>query len=96
MTRKQKQIEKLPFRVKLPANAKSPTNSIYKRYDIIAQENVLNSYDGDNTVYSTGPFVLQFQTGKTKRSIKTVQANDVRDTERLRDGSLGNVTGESL
>ena len=37
MTKRVKESEKRPFVITLPKGSKSPTNSIYKRYDIVSQ-----------------------------------------------------------
>lgn len=51
---------KYPHVVRLPKGSLSPTNSMYKRYDIVAQGAVLHSYlDTPLTLRSTQPFTLR-------------------------------------
>lgn len=51
MTRKQEQIEKMPFRVQLDRKN--------QKYTIIYQGHALNQYNGDKTVYSSEPFAIR-------------------------------------
>lgn len=51
--------EKYPFVVKLPKGSTSPTNSIYKHFDIMMQTKVVNTYsDIPTTVRCAEPFSL--------------------------------------
>lgn len=58
---------KYPHVVKLPHGAVSPTNSIYKHYDIVVQGAVLCRYlDAKYTIRSMQPFTLRYAlNGKT-------------------------------
>ena len=57
-----------PYIARLPKGAKSPTGSIYKRYDIVEQGAVLQSYvNGPDTVRSMQPFHIRvLVSGKVK------------------------------
>ena len=54
--------------VKLPKGSKSPTNSIYKRYDIVEQSRAVSQYEGvPDVVYCDKPFTLRVEVkGKIK------------------------------
>jgi hypothetical protein len=59
----------------LPKGAKSPTDSIYHRYDIIEQGAVLQSYaDGLGTVRSIRPFIIRVLLPNGK--IKDIHSRD--------------------
>jgi hypothetical protein len=59
-----------PHVVKLPKGSKSPTNSIYKTFDIVKQEAVVSTFsDAGLTVRSRLPFTLSVQVGKKVRTI---------------------------
>ncbi len=58
----------LPYSVKLPKDAISPTGSIYRDYDIVRQQAVLNTFaPHHSTVYSMKPFALRVLVGKTEK-----------------------------
>lgn len=68
MTR-QKRLVLYPHYVRLPAGAKSPTDSIYEQYDIARQSAVLCKFDGaPGIVRSSKSFVLRVKlpSGKIK------------------------------
>lgn len=51
------------FRLTIPPDSKSPTNSIYGRYDIVFQGSVLNTCGvGARVVYSAESFKLRYLT----------------------------------
>ena len=61
--------ERYPYFVKLPKGCKSPTNSIYTRYDIVKQGRVLSTFgNSEYTVRSAEPFTLRIllENGKEK------------------------------
>lgn len=56
-------VKDYPYKLKLPKKAKSPTNSIYKLFDIESQRNALQTFSKDShTLYSLKPFVVRFTT----------------------------------
>jgi len=65
---KQSFIQKHPHYIKLPKDARSPTDSIYYMYDIVKQGKVLSRWANDSyIVRSSEPFTLRFLTkGKVK------------------------------
>lgn len=68
MTR-QKRTVLYPHYVRLPAGSRSPTDSIYKQYDIARQSSVLCHFDGAPGVVRSGKsFVLRVKlpSGKIK------------------------------
>lgn len=61
--------EKYPHVVKLPKNSTSPTNSIYKHFDILMQTKAVNTYSNiPTTVRCAEPFTLEVKlpSGKVK------------------------------
>lgn len=59
-TKKPTRSVKYPHFIRLPKGCKSPTGSIYQRYDIVQQGRVLNSFaDSFATVRSAEPFTLR-------------------------------------
>lgn len=56
--RKAKIAEKFPHMVRLPKGSISPTNSIYKEFDIVHQTWALSNFIGSKTIRSRGPFTL--------------------------------------
>ncbi len=61
--------EKWPYYIHLPKGVKSPTNSVYKRFEIVSQGRVLNLFGPMlNTVRSAEPFTLRvlMPNGKVK------------------------------
>jgi len=59
--------KRCPYYITLPKDAKSPTDGIYKRYDIVRQGKVLEHLENSLTIRSSFPFTLQFTTkGKVK------------------------------
>ena len=56
--------QKRPFYINLPKGAKSPTNSIYKQFDIVTQGMALWSTENGRLIRSAKPFVLLVLVGK--------------------------------
>lgn len=54
---------KYKYYLMLPKDSKSPTESVYKRFDIEYQESVIDIYtNAPNKVYSMAPFTLKWTT----------------------------------
>jgi hypothetical protein len=49
------------YKITLPSGCKSPTNSVYKDFDIIEQSFALTSFKGARIIHSKGPFMLRYQ-----------------------------------
>jgi hypothetical protein len=76
MAKRLKRDELFPHVVRLPKDALSPTSSIYKHYDIVKQERVLNIFvDAPLVLRSSAPFVVRV---RTKRSVRNFNSKDMR------------------
>ena len=70
MTKRVKESEKRPFVITLPKGSKSPTNSIYKRYDIVSQGMALWHVTNGRVLRSAKPFTLLVEVnGKVKELV---------------------------
>ena len=71
MRKKLSFTQRFPHFVNLPKNSKSPTDSIYKRYDILHQTLVLWSQDTGYVVRSGAPFTLRVDVNGKIRDIES-------------------------
>lgn len=70
--KRKSEAEKFPHYIKLPKNSKSPTDSIYKRFDIKMQTKAVNSYSNNPTIIRCAhPFILTVQVGKKIKDIES-------------------------
>ena len=76
--RKPSRSQKYPHYVHLPKGCKSPTDSIYREYDIVSQGRVLNRFaDGMSTVRSSEPFTLRVMMPNGK--VKEIASKNEKD-----------------
>lgn len=52
---------KEPWKLILPKDAISPTNSVYRRFDIVIQSCCISSIANSHILHSAGPFTVRFQ-----------------------------------
>jgi len=64
--------QQYPHIIKLPKNAKSPTNSVYGRFDIVKQTKAVNTFSNAAlTVRCAEPFTLLVLVGKKIKQLES-------------------------
>jgi hypothetical protein len=65
-----------PWKLVVPKNAVSPTDSIYKKFDIVIQSCCLEHITGSDVHYSRGPFTLRWRLPSGKIVEKSAKLRD--------------------